>query len=615
MNDGVPPASLVLYKQDAARVTATGPKKVDIERRDGETLSVRHKDVTVLHPGPFHSWSQLQAPEGEVQVAWELLAGGTTTLPELAELAFERYTPATAWATWRLVDDGLYFHGTPEEIVAHTAAEVLAEREARAARAAQEKAWNDFLEHVTQGRYLPEDEPFLQEVEALALGRHEQSRVMRELGRSETPENAHTLLLELGYWSPQVNPYPLRLGLPTDSPTAPVPVLPGEERQDLTHLPAFAIDDAGSSDPDDAISLEETPAGKRLWVHIADVAALVPPDSAADLEARARGASLYLPEGTARMLPPEADRQLALGLEAVSPALSLAIDLTEEGAVRHLSIMPSHVRVTRLTYDQAEAQQDQAPLASLFALAANLQEKRQRQGAVDIDLPEVKIRVGGGEVVITPLPNLRSRNVVREAMLIAGEAVGQFALDHGLIIPFTVQDAPDPLEDDPGGLAGEFALRRTFKRSQPSLAPGAHAGLGLPLYVQATSPLRRYLDLLVHQQLRSFLKGDSPLDEQEVMSRVGAAEATRGDTRYAERLSNEHFTLVYLQQNPNWRGEAVVVTQYGQRSKLLIPELAYETQMYLRGPVRLNDRVMLALAGNAEEAIDLAHRSAQFRHL
>lgn len=614
MNDNVPsPASLVLYKQDAARVTAKGPKKLDIERRDGETLSVRHKDVTLLHPGPFKSWSELQPQKGEVQVAWELLAGSTTTLPELAELAFETFTPATAWAAWQLVDDGLYFQGSPQEIVARTATQVRAEREAREAKAAQERAWNAFVERMAEGHYLEEDEPFLREVEELAYERYEQSRVMRELGSAETPENAHALLLDLGYWSPQVNPYPARLGLPLASAVAPIAALPTETRQDLTHLAAFAIDDAGSNDPDDAISLEETPTGARLWVHVADVAALVSPDSAADLEARNRGASLYLPEGTVRMLPAEATARLALGLQEVSPALSLAIDLNEDASVAHLTVVPSQVRVTRLTYDEAEARQVEGPLAALFELATQLQEKRQRQGAIDIVLPEVKIRVVAGEVVIRPLPDLRSRSLVREAMLLAGEAVAQFALDQGIPIAYSVQDAPDALKEDAGGLAREFALRRTFKRSQGSLTPGAHSGLGLPLYVQATSPLRRYLDLVVHQQLRAFVSGAPLLDEHEITARVGAAEAMRGDMRYGERLSNEHWTLVYLLQNPDWCGEGIVVEQYGRRSKLLIPELAYETQIYLRSDAGLNDTVMLALAENGDGAVNLAQRTVQFR--
>lgn len=586
--------SLVLYKNEPARVTSVDRKKITINRLDGESLSVRPKDVTLLHPGPVESLRGLRLPDGEPQVAWELLAGSTTTLPELAELAFEAYTPATAWAVWQLLADGLYFGGTPDQIIARTPAEVAGEQQARAARAAAEAAWQAFLQRLQQGTFDPgADAEFLQDVEGLALGHYEQSRVLRALGRAGTPESAHALLLEAGYWAPEFNPYPKRVGLATTIPTHPLPPLAEEDRLDLTHLPAFAIDDAGSEDPDDAFSLD----GDRLWVHVADVAALVPPGSPADLEAQARGASLYLPEGLVPMLPLAATRRLALGLEETSPALSIGFCLDGEGAVGDVLIRPSWVHVTRLSYAQAGALLEEAELAPYWSRLQPRAVRRAAAGAIDINLPEVKIRVHDGEITISPLPNLRSRQMVLEAMLAAGEAVAHFALAHGIPIPFAAQEPPFPLEDAPGGMAGQFALRRTFQRSQAATTPSPHAGLGLPLYVQATSPLRRYLDLVAHQQLRAFLRHEPLLDEQEILARIGAAEAVRGDVRYAERLANEHWTLLYLQRRPDWQGEAVVVEQYGQRSKLLIPELALETQAYLGGNLPLNSVVRIRVTG------------------
>ncbi len=338
-------------------------------------------------------------------------------------------------------------------------------------------------------------------------------------------------------------------------------------------------------------------------MHVADVAALVAPDSSADLEARARGASLYLPEGTAPMLPPQATAQLALGLEEISPALSVGFSLDGDGAVAGVEIRPSRVRVTRLSYAAADAQLDDGPLAPFWALLQRRAARRAVAGAIDIELPEVKIRVSDGDIIIRPLPNLRSRQMVLEAMLAAGEAVARYALEQAIPIPFTTQDAPLPLVDAPGGMAGQFALRRSFQRSQAAATPGPHAGLGLPHYVQATSPLRRYLDLVVHQQLRAHLGGRPLLDEQALIGRIGAAEAMRGDVRTVERLANEHWTLLYLQRHPEWQGEAVVVEQFGKRSKLLIPELAFETQAYLRGNPPLNTIVRIKAT-----AIDLPQR-------
>ncbi len=599
--------SLVLYKKDAARVTSVGRKKLTIALPEGETLRVRPKDIDLLHPGPLESLDQLRPQDGEMETAWELLSGRMTTLRELTELAYGAYTPAAAWAAWQWVADGLYFEGDPWQIVAHTPDEVAEEKAHREARAAERRAWEAFLGRARDGDFAPEDERYLTEVERLALGQTDQSRVLSELGRAETPENAHAFLLELGYWDCTVVPYPERLGLPTSAPTSALPELPEETRRDLTHLVAFAIDDEGSTDPDDAISLETMAGRCRLWVHVADVAALVPPDSEVDLEARSRGATLYLPDGKVPMLPPQAARRLGMGLQEVSPALSFGLDLDEDGEISDVEIVPSRVRVTRLTYEEAEAQLDAEPLRDLYRLARDFQTRRRANGAVRIELPEVDVHVAGEDVIIRSLPPLRSRTLVRETMLMAGEAIARFAFDEEIPLPYTTQVPPDT-DERPDDLAGMFALVRRMSRSEYRSRPGRHAGLGLERYVQATSPLRRYLDLVVHQQLRAHLQERSLLQGQELMERIGAAEAVAVSVSRAERLAEEHWTLVYLLQHPDWRGEAVLVDRWDRRGRLLIPELGLQTQMQLAEDWSLNSAVRLRVVD-----VDLPRLRATFR--
>ncbi len=599
--------SLVLYKQDPARVTSVGRKKITISLPDGETLRVRPKDIDLLHPGPVESPDQLDPPAGEMEIAWELLSGSETTLPELTELAYGAYTPAAAWAAWQWVVDGLYFGGNPRQIVARTAGEVAEEQARREARAAERKAWDEFLERARGGDFASEDARYLAEVERLALGQTDRSRVLDELGRAETPENAHALLLQLGYWDHTVVPYPERLGLPTSPPAAALPPLPEEQRRDLTHLPAFAIDDEGSTDPDDAISLETTSDGRRLWVHVADVAALVSPGSPVDLEARARGATLYLPDGQVPMLPPQAARKLAMGLDEISPALSFALDLGDGGEVTLTELVPSRVRVTRLTYEEAETRLDERPLRDLYQLARDFEAYRNENGAVRIEMPEVSVRVVDGRVSIRPLPPLRSRALVREAMLMAGQASARFALEEGIPLPHATQPPPDT-DQRSDDLAGMFALIRHMSRSEYSILRGRHAGLGLDCYVQATSPLRRYLDLVVHQQLRAHLQGTALLSTGELMERIGAAEAVAGSVSHAERLAEKHWTLVYLLQHPDWRGEGVLVDKWDRRGRLLIPELGLQTQMQLPQDWSLNSTAQLQVTD-----VDLPTLRATFR--
>ena len=98
---------LVLYKNRPARIAQTGDR-LEIELEGGKTQKVRQKDVVMLHPGPLRDLAALDTPQGDVDTAWELLAGDSTSLSELAELIYGDYTPATAWATWQLVSEGIY---------------------------------------------------------------------------------------------------------------------------------------------------------------------------------------------------------------------------------------------------------------------------------------------------------------------------------------------------------------------------------------------------------------------------------------------------------------------------------------------------------------------------
>ena len=594
--------SLVLYKNRPAMIKQSGDK-LEIELDDGRRFKVRPKDVILLHPGPIHTMADLRTPEGDIKTAWELLSGSATTLAELAELIYGAYSPATAWAAWQLVADGLYFRGAPEAIIAALPEEVAQIETARQAKAAEEQNWLEFLNRARAGRVEPADHRYLREVELLALGQTGKSRILRELNYSESPETAHAFLLKLGYWDETVVPYPQRLGLPTTSPAIELSSLPEESRLDLTHLPAFAIDDEGSRDPDDALSLE----GNRLWVHVADVAAIVRPDSPPDLEARARGANLYLPDQVIHMLPPQASEILALGLQPISPALSFGLDLGPEGEVINIELILSWIRVQRLTYETVEKQLDQEPFKSLYRLARSFQERRRANGGIFIDLPEVKIRVENGEVTIRPLLPLKSRDLVQEAMLVAGEAVARFAVSNQVVLPFTVQDLP--LESGfSETLSGMFARRRTLKRGQLTTIPAPNDGLGLEIYSKVTSPLRRYSDLVAHQQLRAYLRAEPLLDTSEILERLGAAEAIVGTVTQAERLARKHWTLVYLLRHPDWRGRAILVEKRGLRGLVIIPELDLEAQIYLPDELPLDSMLSLTL-----NRIDLAELEAHFR--
>lgn len=621
----LPANSLVLYKKRPARVI-TGGDRIEIELDDRNQVKVRPKDVVLLHPGPMTDLRQVVEnvadADEEANLAWEILreSGTPCSLDALAELALGTFTPLTAWTAWRWVEDGLLFQGDPETIAARPESAVRRDRETRRARQEEAAARRDFINRAAAGQVSAgRDERFLKEIQDLALGRYAESRLMREMGHSERPETAHALLLEWGVWESTFNPHPARQGAVLDEPTAALPPLPDEPRLDLTGVPAYAIDDEGNQDPDDALSLIEYRrdengrfAGGRIWVHVADAAALAEPDGPADLEARGRGVTLYLPERRIPMLSDLAVSELGLGLQPVSPALSFLITLDALARISAVEVHPTRICAKRLTYRQVEAQIETSPFKELAALAEAYENRRQAAGAIGMDLPEVSLRVCDGRVEIEPLERLRSRNLVREAMLMAGEAAAQLAQQNEIPIPYVVQQGasaedqrpqvviadPRPASAAPGSsLAMRFARRRSLRRSQISVHPAPHTGVGLEAYCRVTSPLRRYLDLVAHQQLRRWLRGEQPLDQAALFERLGGIEALTAAAARTESLSRRHWTLVYLQQHPGWRGVGVLVEASGSRGTILIPELALEAPIFLRSETALDTELLLSVRG------------------
>jgi exoribonuclease-2 len=594
----------VLYKVHPARIVNLG-EKIEIELAGGQSKRVRAKDIELLHPGPLRSLTELAPQQGEPEAAWELLEGAETTLQELAELAFNAFTPATAWAAWQLVADGLSFSGTPAAIRARTREEVERIRAERGAKANAESDWQAFLVRMADSCPAPEDGARLGEVERLALGQSERSRILEALGHEQTPINAHRALIQVGYWTDRHNPYPRRCAVPTAEPGQPVPGLIEEDRLDLTALPAYAIDDVGNQDPDDALSLD----GDCLWVHVADVAALVATEGEIEREARARGSNLYLPEGVINMLPAGVTEALGLGLQPLSPALSFALRCDDQGELLSVAVHRTWIRAQRLTYDEVDGRLTEEPFAALRALTDRFRARRTAAGATSLDLPEVSVRVEDGRVTIRPLPRLASRELVADAMLMAGEGAARFCLEHAIPIPFATQ-APPEAGEQPRDLAAMYARRRAFKPSRLVGAPDPHAGLGLALYTRATSPLRRYSDLLVHQQIRAWLAGLPTLTAEQVTERIGEAETAAALVRRTERLSNLHWKLVYLKDHPDWQGQATIVGKEDRKGVALVPLLALETRLRLREEPALNQGLRVAVRD-----VDIPAQTVSFRVL
>ena len=580
---------------------------------------VRDKDIVLLStsesPAKYSFEELIKYNDDQIDTkiceAWELLNSDNCSdieFSELAELVDSDFNDKKAWfifnslvksLQFKLIDDkaSLKFKLTTADEI-----EVLKKKKNEKEHEKEER--QNFLMRLKQKQLLPEDSIFMGDVEAFALGKTDKSKTLADAGFSQDVEKAHKLLIDTGIWDYTRNPYPFRWGLSVQSAKEGLKSPPDEERLIVPGV-AYAIDNKWSKDPDDAIAFD----GTYLWVHIADPASTVMPESSIDKAARDRGATLYIPEGASRMLAEESLSDYALGLKRESLALSFRLLLEDNCSIKECKVFKTKVNVECITYEDADQKKDSPELKPLFEIARKNIIRRNSQGAVNINLPEVHITVDPDtkKVSICKITEYESADVVREMMLLAGEGAAHFAFENNIAFPYVSQEAPDIPQTLPPGLAGEFKTVKSMHRRSVGVTPAAHAGIGIGMYSQVTSPLRRYSDLIAHQQLRAFLDGRELIDKNTMLERISAGDEAAIACKKVERKSNMHWTLVYLLQNPDWTGEAVFVEQKGNLCVFMIPSLAQQTTLVPSKPLNLNDTITVKASN-----IDISSQNVVF---
>lgn len=419
------------------------------------------------------------------------------------------------------------------------------------------------------------------------------SRLLHEARCPIEPGAIRHLLVDLGQWErhhlPALEASPWQQGF-TEAQLAEAERLlllapqdlPGDAlRRDLCSQQVITIDDEDTREIDDGLALEWLePSQARLWIHIADPGRLVEEGSSLDQEAARRASSLYLARGTLPMFPPRlAHGPMSLRAGERCAAWSLWIDLDAEGSVVADGVVRSWIRPRyRLSYADADALLELAPPQErdLLIIAELLQRRlhwRLRRGALQLDDPEGRIRVrqapeapstmpqGPADAEREPVPEIAvieaspSRRMVAEAMVLAGAVVAERARSEALALPFRSQavcalPSEAELAALPPGPVRHAAIKRCLSRGLMGTAPAPHFSLGLEAYVQATSPIRRYADLLVQRQLSCLLEGRTPLDEADLASRLAELEPGLRQGIQIQRDDQRHWLQVWFSQQP-----------------------------------------------------------------
>ncbi|KNH09002.1 mitochondrial exoribonuclease DSS-1 [Perkinsela sp. CCAP 1560/4] len=426
----------------------------------------------------------------------------------------------------------------------------------------------------------------------------------------------------------------------------------------LVERNVYAIDSKSTFEVDDGISFEIDSNGREfVTVHVADVTSFCSIDSPLDrLSGMKLRTTTYLPEGVWCMLPRKLVDVATLQPEHPCRTFDITFAINNDGDLNHYDVGVSTVtNLRRLTYDVCQeiiksngakgqippsapswmTSKDVLVISRLNELRLIRKEFRLKKGCMKIIKPKPRIVVSGvnteDPIVIHQKGDesisLRDAyNFVEEFMIAANEACSRIAIEQKLSIPFrvtrplsnrheeintalphgaveilmnskTVENEQIDLFKLAKSIASDNLLLKSVTRAYYSAQIGFHSFLNTSLYCHATSPLRRYADMLVHHQLKSYIAARSKIhhhtlqtiDPITMREECQKTSKVTGDVRVLDNQSSYFWAFKNLENqkkdSPNSEVLAIVVSTIRMDAspsiQLLEPNHAYASQIVL----------------------------------
>ncbi|XP_051131032.1 ribonuclease II, chloroplastic/mitochondrial [Andrographis paniculata] len=587
-----------------------------------------------------------------LEFAWmELLEKNKScTVEELAEMIYGSAEPLESYSAHLLLSkDDIYFttletKGSHSVYGPRPAVQVEELMRRKLVKEAAERELEEFVELLKSAKNTPlhskpprsmwkceeKNRRKIECLEAYAIDEYmnEDERktagmILKAMGLSKTAPAAVSLLIDIGYFPVHVNLELLKLSIRTDYPEEILtaaerllfesPDLDEVDRRDMTGMKVYAIDVDEADELDDALSATKLQDGRiKVWIHVADPTSLVLPGSNIDKEAMKRGTSVFLPTATYPMFPEKlAMEGMSLKQGEHCRAITVSVVLHSDGSIAEYSVENTIIKPTyMLTYESATELlnlnlEEESELGLLSDAAAIRFQWRQKQGAIDTSTLETRIKVSNPD---DPEPSIKlyvenqadpAMRIVSEMMILCGEVIATLGSSNNIVLPYRGQPQSNidvtAFTHLPEGPVRSSAMVRIMRAAEIDFRkPIRHGVLGLPGYVQFTSPIRRYMDLLAHYQVKAFLRGDSPPFSAGQLEGIGSM--VNINMKVAKRLSSSslrYWIIEYLRRQPKGKKFSALILRFikDRVASIFLVEVGIYASLWVSVGMHIGDEV------------------------
>ena len=350
--------------------------------------------------------------------------------------------------------------------------------------------------------------------------------------------------------------------------------------KDLTNLKTFIIDSKNPIEIDDAISLEVDNNIKKIWIHVSYPSKLFKYNSKIDINAKNKSSSLYLIDKCISMLPENIIEQSNLKRNKLSETLSACIELNDNGSIKKYKILEALIKPNyEFTYEDTNEILELEPkeeyeLILLNKLLKKSYDYRKNKGAITFNNTYSKILYNNNSVSFDTIEITEAHKLVSEAMILMGNITSDYLRKNNIPAPFRSQkincDSKNILDRNFNSPVKYIILKQFIGKSFISLKSDIHETLGLDSYVQTTSPLRRYLDLLVQRQLYLFLNNKNILSEEIINKEIELSKIKQKENNNIIKENKLFFLKLYFNNKRNISYKIIFIRWINQKKNIAL---------------------------------------------